>query len=127
VPDRVLIVEDEPFVREAFAARLAAEGYEVLTADNGQQALDRLQTGPLPDVILLDYAMPVMDGRAFREAQQRNPRWERIPVILVTAFLQRTFAARSLDVAAIVEKPVVWEQLEEALRRLVRKTPAATC
>jgi CheY-like chemotaxis protein len=126
VAGRVLIVEDEPVVRIACAARLAAEGYEVVTAANGRQALEQLQAGPLPDVILLDYAMPVMDGRAFREAQVSNPRWERIPVILVTAYLQRAFAARSLDVAAILEKPVVWDDLAALLQRFCPSTPAAS-
>jgi CheY-like chemotaxis protein len=117
---RVLIVEDEPDVRNAFAARLEAEGYEAIGAANGQDALEALQAGPLPDVILLDYAMPVMDGRAFLEALRRSARWARIPVILVTAYVQRAFAARSLDVAAILEKPVVWDELAPLLQRHIR-------
>jgi CheY-like chemotaxis protein len=121
VPIRVLIVEDEPDVRDAFAARLAAEGYQVVGAADGREALAQLEAGPLPDVILLDYAMPVMDGRAFLQAQLRDARWARIPVILVTAYLQREFAARSLDVAAILEKPVVWEDLVPLLERYGRK------
>jgi two-component system chemotaxis sensor kinase CheA len=125
VSRRLLIVEDDPNVREAFAARLSAEGYQIVTADDGRDALARLETGPLPDAILLDYAMPVMDGRAFREAQLADPRWARIPVILITGYLQRSFAARSLDVAAILEKPVRWEELEALLRRLCASPPAA--
>jgi len=113
---RILIVEDEPDVRDAFAARLAAEGYEVVAAANGREALRLLERGPLPDAILLDYAMPVMDGRAFRDAQLRDPRWADVPVILVTGYLQRAFASRAFDVE-ILEKPVQWEALERLLRR----------
>lgn len=110
-------MEDDPDARDALVTRLALEGYEALGAANGQRALEHLQFGRLPDVILLDYAMPVMDGRAFRQAQLRNPRWARIPVILVTGQLQKTFAARSLDVAAVLEKPVSWEDLAPLLER----------
>jgi CheY-like chemotaxis protein len=117
-----MIVEDEPDVREAFTARLTLEGYTVVGAANGRDALEYLACGPLPDVILLDYAMPVMDGRAFVQAQARNARWARIPVILITAYLQRAFAARSLDVAAILEKPVVWDDLAPLLERYGRRT-----
>ncbi len=116
---RILIVEDEPDVRDAFAARLSAEGYDVVAAANGRDALQILEQGPTPDTILLDYAMPVMDGRAFRAAQLRDPRWAEIPVILVTGYLQRAFAARSLDVE-ILEKPVQWEELARLLRRHCR-------
>ncbi len=117
VARRILIVEDEPDVREAFAVRLEAEGYEVVAAANGREALDVLERHPLPDAILLDYAMPVMDGRAFRDAQLREPRWADIPVILVTGQLQRAFAARAFDVE-ILEKPVRWEDLAAMLERL---------
>jgi CheY-like chemotaxis protein len=124
---RILIVEDEPDVRDAFAARLGAEGYEVVTAANGREALRLLERGPLPDAILLDYAMPVMDGRAFRDAQLRDPRWADVPVILVTGYLQRAFASRAFDVE-ILEKPVQWEALERLLRRYcgpeARRPPA---
>ena len=114
-----MIVDDEAQVRDAFAARLAVEGYEAVAVANGRDALVALAAGPLPDVILLDYAMPVMDGRAFRDAQLRDPRWTEIPVIVVTGYLQRAFAARSLD-AEIIEKPVQWEKLEPLLRRYCR-------
>ena len=117
----MLIVEDEPDVRDAFEARLSAEGYAVIGAANGRDALEHLAGGPLPDVILLDYAMPVMDGRAFLQAQARNKRWARIPVILITAYLQRAFAARSLDVAAILEKPIIWDELAPLLERYGRR------
>lgn len=111
------MVDDDSDTRNALAARLAVEGHDVVAAANGKEALEHLKAGPRPDVVLLDYAMPVMDGRAFREAQMREPRWASIPVILITGHLQRSFGARSLDVAAVLEKPVSWEALSELLDR----------
>jgi CheY-like chemotaxis protein len=125
VEGRILVVEDEPAVREAFLARLTAEGFETITADDGRDGLKKLRTGPLPDVILLDYAMPVMDGRAFLENKLRDERSAAIPVILITAHVQRAFASHSLDVAAILEKPVQWDELERLLRKYCKPGRAA--
>jgi len=110
-------VEDDAETRNALAVRLSVEGYDVIDAANGRDAIEELQAGPAPDVILLDYAMPVMDGRAFREAQMQEERWASIPVILITGHLQKSFAMRSLDVAAVLEKPVSWDALSELLDR----------
>jgi CheY-like chemotaxis protein len=62
----ILIVEDNPDTRETLADFLAFEGYAVRGAANGQEALTVLQKEPLPDLILLDLMMPVMDGCEFR-------------------------------------------------------------
>jgi CheY-like chemotaxis protein len=117
---RILVVDDDPDTRNALALRLSVEGHDVIAAANGSEALEQLHANPRPDVILLDYAMPVMDGRAFREAQMREPRWATIPVVLITGQLQKSFGARSLDVAAVLEKPVSWEALSRLLDRFCR-------
>jgi len=112
----VLVVDDDEVMRDALATLLSGEGYEVVTASNGREALDRLgETEPC--VILLDYAMPVMDGLAFREAQKADPRWSGIPVILITAHHLTAFAARSIDTLAILQKPLSYEALAPLLER----------
>jgi two-component system, chemotaxis family, chemotaxis protein CheY len=112
----ILIVEDQSETREALSALLTAEGYDVVCAANGQEALERLRETE-PALILLDYAMPVMDGRQFREAQKRNPRWSSIPVILLTAHKHTSFAARSIDAVAILQKPVDYDALRPLIER----------
>jgi PleD family two-component response regulator len=59
---RVLVIEDDSLVRDAMESLLEDEGYEVWSAENGQEALRWLQTDSLPDIIVLDLKMPVMDG-----------------------------------------------------------------
>ncbi len=81
----VLIVEDDPDTREMLERFLAMEGFDVRTAANGRLALEALQADNALSVILLDLMMPVMNGWQFREAQARDPRLARIPVVVVTA------------------------------------------
>jgi CheY-like chemotaxis protein len=69
----VLVVDDDRDVRESLSNLLTAEGYSVLEVDNGQKALELLECGShLPRVILLDLAMPVIDGRQFLELPRRG-------------------------------------------------------
>jgi CheY-like chemotaxis protein len=82
----VLIVEDDEQVRDAIAQALQDEGYTVSIAANGREALDALGTGRTePRLILLDLAMPVMDGWEFLRERERQPRLAGIPVCAVTA------------------------------------------
>jgi len=81
----ILVVEDEPDIRELMVAILEGEGYYVSTASNGAQALTHLQTGPRPCIILLDLMMPVMDGWTFCQEKGKDPALEAIPVVVVSA------------------------------------------
>jgi CheY-like chemotaxis protein len=113
----VLVVDDDQPTREALAELLTTEGYAVMTAGNGQEALERLREVQ-PGVILLDYAMPVMDGRAFREAQKTDPRSADIPVILLTAHHLTAFAERSINALAVLQKPIDFDALDPLLERV---------
>lgn len=115
---RILLVEDDPALRAALAEALEERGYEVHTAGNGRQALDSLDHAPVPSAILLDLAMPVMDGWAFRTAQQRDPRLAHIPTIVLSASLHAE--GRRFDgpaPAAAFAKPFDLNRLLDALRR----------
>src|SRR5262245_57222498 len=82
----ILVVDDQPEIRSMFTALFEDEGYTVVCAANGREALDYLhQTTDLPGVILLDLAMPVMTGWEFVQEQQCDPALAPIPVILITA------------------------------------------
>jgi CheY-like chemotaxis protein len=81
-----LIVEDDERIRESLKELLEEHGYEVVCAEHGAHALELLRDAVLPPVlILLDIAMPVMDGLAFRAAQLADPTLAAIPVVVMTA------------------------------------------
>lgn len=79
----VLIIEDDPILQEMYATKLSIDGYEVVTASNGQEGLDKFKQTP-PTVILLDLAMPVMNGLEFMKHLRAMPEGEFTPVIVFT-------------------------------------------
>ncbi len=110
----VMIVDDDPDIRDAFCAILEVEGYEVICVDNGQAALDHLVTGgETPCVIFLDLMMPVMDGWEFRTRQKKLHHYADIPVVVVTAAGRDR--SSTIDAAEILEKPVSYEQIMRAI------------
>lgn len=84
----ILIVDDDADIRTTVAEILRDEGYQVTTAGNGREALELLtaKDAALPNLILLDMMMPIMDGTAFRREQVKNRALASIPVITFTAF-----------------------------------------
>ncbi len=114
----VLLVEDDPLTRGAMRMVLEWEGYRVSCAANGQEALDLLHKGERPALILLDIGMPVLDGRQFREEQEKDPALAQIPVIVVSG----TAVAATVDAAAHVQKPFLPAELLEAIRETERRS-----
>jgi len=101
---QILIVEDDDGIREALRLTLELEGYEVLTAANGQLGLDALKEIKTPCLILLDLMMPVMDGWTFAEALGKDMALAAIPVIVVTAVAD---SAKGVTRAReVIKKPV---------------------
>jgi CheY-like chemotaxis protein len=117
----ILLVEDCPIVQGAMRMVLEWEGYRVLSAANGQEALDLLRGGARPALILLDVAMPVLDGRAFRKEQKADPDLAGIPVVVVSG----VEAAASIDAAGHVQKPFLPDELLGAIRQAERANPSA--
>ncbi len=105
-PLRVLVVEDDPDIRDALVLVLEGEHYDVAAARDGAEGL-RLAHQHHPDVITLDLMMPVMDGWSFRKIQQHDPALSEIPVVVVTAFAARD----QIDAAAFVRKPCDCDEL----------------
>jgi two-component system, chemotaxis family, chemotaxis protein CheY len=104
-PKRVLLAEDDQLIAVVLEDALGDEGYEVRRVTNGRQALELL-TGWVPDVILLDLMMPVMDGWTFRTAQQQLPgAASQVPVVVVTGTRDAAYQARALSAAAVIMKP----------------------
>src|SRR5262245_37439028 len=108
----ILVIEDDNRAREALAIILRYGGYRVAEAANGLQALEWLKaTERLPDLILLDLMMPVMDGWQFHRALTRERAWLRIPVVLCTACGDGPVHADALGTAGCIDKPVDPEEL----------------
>jgi CheY-like chemotaxis protein len=112
----VLVVDDDDDLRDSFRDVLEDEGYQVLTACNGYEALRTLHSEPPPAVILLDLMMPVMNGWQFRNAQKLYPRLASIPVVIVTAGLHGDTATHDLAAHRCLKKPVSVEDLLEAVQ-----------
>jgi CheY-like chemotaxis protein len=113
----VLVVEDDERTREALTHLLRLQGYAACGAADGHEALDVLRRGPLPDCILLDLAMPRLDGRLFMVRQKRHPRWSAIPVELLSGSPRLAEEAALLGAADYLQKPVEPHALLEALRK----------
>ncbi|MDQ3256523.1 MAG: response regulator transcription factor [Acidobacteriota bacterium] len=109
---RLLVVDDEAKLLRAVAMCLRSEGYEVVTARSGAEALVRL-TEAIPDLILTDIRMPGMDGHALARSLRANPRTDLIPVIFLTAKDTREdrIAGFRTGVDAYVTKPFDTEEM----------------
>jgi two-component system, chemotaxis family, chemotaxis protein CheY len=101
----VLVVEDNDDNREILGTLLEVEGYGVTYAVDGRDALDQLERGLRPCLILLDVSMPRMNGIEFRRAQVSDERFSEIPVILFSAVHEITWLYPALD-APLCRKPV---------------------
>jgi two-component system response regulator MprA len=115
----VLVVEDDADTRNNLADILIEEGCEVDVAANGQEALEQVKAG-LPDVILLDLNMPVMDGWAFREALRNLDQADRARIIVLTADFQSREKARRLGARACLTKPFELDDLLDTLGHVAR-------
>jgi CheY-like chemotaxis protein len=114
---RILVVEDEEGLRLLYKEELEAEGYEVLTAQNGREAIQKLEEEP--DLIILDIVMPVMDGM---EALGRIVGKERkIPIILNTSYpgYRQDFLSWAAD--AYVTKSIDLGELKDKIKELLEK------
>ena len=115
---RLLIIEDDPDIRESLGELLAAEGFDVALADNGRAALDHLAgCENLPQIILLDLMMPIMSGEQFRLAQLADDRIKGIPVVIMSAARELAETGERLQVAAVLKKPLGIDPLIASLRK----------
>jgi CheY-like chemotaxis protein len=114
----ILLVDDDAAAARVLARRLEAEGFAVAWAGDGYEALCLLRRGFRPALILLELAMPRLDGWVFRERQLRDPSLSPIPVILLSAETNLSQHAASLRADGCFLKPVEPEVLLEAIRLL---------
>ncbi|MEP6653020.1 MAG: response regulator [Myxococcales bacterium] len=108
----ILLVEDDRDVREALAEVLEQEGYLVLVARNGQDAVQHLKRArQMPAAILLDLMMPVMDGWEFWSIQRSTADWCEIPVVIVSADADAAERAHTRRALACLRKPIDIDEL----------------
>ncbi len=81
----ILVVDDEVSYRLLMKSLLVDEGYEVLLAEDGEEALEKLEETPI-DLIISDIYMPVMDGFKLHRAIRGIPKWEKMPILFVSAY-----------------------------------------
>ncbi|HWE29697.1 MAG TPA: response regulator [Polyangia bacterium] len=108
-------MDDDPGIRESLADLLHDEGYVVMTAVNGQDALTRLRaSGSRPCVILLDLMMPVMSGPEFYDEMRSDPGLADIPVVVISADGNAKLKAQSMG-GELIPKPVRFETVLHAV------------
>ncbi len=107
---RVLVVDDEPMVRDTLGQMLSDEGYVVDLAIDGESALDRVHAAR-PDAILLDLMMPGMNGRQFLQTLRDDPSYEKVPVLVMTAVHGLEVNLATFGASEVVEKPFDADEL----------------
>jgi two-component system cell cycle sensor histidine kinase/response regulator CckA len=114
----ILLVEDEEMVRAVAERALTRQGYTVLTAENGEAALEVLARGEKPDLLISDVVMPSMDGPTMvRHARERYPD---LPILFMSGYAEEQLRKSiDLDNVAFLPKPFSVQQLAEAARDLL--------
>jgi CheY-like chemotaxis protein len=121
----ILIVDDDAGIRQLLLLFLEHKGYTAKSVANGLEALNQLQSDqPLPNLILLDLMMPIMDGAAFRQAQQSDPRIAAIPVVVLSAAENIDAQAPLLTANAYVPKPIEFDSLLQIVEQFCQPSRA---
>jgi len=129
MPEKILLVDDDPDILDALTMILESRGYQVVTARDGVEGLANLKAEN-PDLFILDLLMPKMDGFAVCKELQ-DPRWSKfkdIPILILTSVREEASRRRyeletglELDVDDYVEKPVSPDILLERVGKLIKK------
>jgi CheY-like chemotaxis protein len=118
VPAYILLVDDDDDTSDILRFFLEREGYDVVTAREGGEALRVMTERGEPNLILLDLAMPGMDGFGVMDALARHPRWVGTPVVVLTASWEVSAAdVQALGADGMLRKPVKPDELLAAVER----------
>jgi two-component system OmpR family response regulator len=120
LPWRVLVVDDDDSIRGTLAEAFELEGYQVVCAANGAEALDSVRQGP-PHAIVLDLMMSVMNGWEFLERCRADALCRDTPVVVMSAYRKLPEQAASLGVRGCIAKPFDLDVLLGAVERVVRR------
>ncbi len=120
---KILVVEDDSFLLQMYATKLATENFKVLTAINGQDAL-RVAEEKKPDLILLDLNLPEVDGFTVLEELKTQPDTKDIPVVVLTNFAQKEDIDRCLKLGAVdylIKAHFVPSEVVEKIKKILKK------
>lgn len=112
----VLVVEDDLLLQNSLRDVLEFEGYQVVTANNGLEALKVLAGNGRPGLILLDLMMPVMDGWEFLDKRGREGTLGEVPIVVFTAAGEKKL--KDIEAAAVIRKPIDLDVLLDHVKRL---------
>jgi diguanylate cyclase (GGDEF)-like protein len=120
---RILIVDDDPDILDVLQLTLPQEEYEVIQAQNGEQALERVYERP-PDLVILDYIMPKIDGRSVCKKLKKDVLLRHLPVIMLTGKGEIKDKVEGLDAGAddYIVKPFEPEELLARIRMILRRS-----
>jgi DNA-binding response OmpR family regulator len=113
----IVIVDDEFDLADVLAATLSDIGFRVLNATNGKQGLEVMAEQP-PDLVILDYMMPLLDGAGVLKAMRADPKLAAVPVIMISVVPESVVRARCPGYAAFLRKPFDFETLLNAVERV---------
>jgi DNA-binding response OmpR family regulator len=129
MPEKILVVDDDPDMRDAITIILESQGYEIVTAQDGVEGLANLKA-ERPDLMMLDLLMPKMDGFAVLKELQ-DARWAKyrdIPILILSSVREEASRRRyeletalTLEVDDYVEKPIAPDVLLERVEKLLKK------
>jgi CheY-like chemotaxis protein len=122
--NRVLVVDDEPTIRELVAEALREAGYWVETAAHGAGALQLMHGDQPPQAIVLDLMMPRLDGTGFVELMRLNPHLAAVPIVLVTAAYGAAQAAERIGARVCITKPFELDHLVDAVGTIIAERQA---
>ncbi len=122
---KILVIDDEPNIVQTLQDRLEMNDYKVVTAGNGKEGLEQA-VQEMPDIILLDVIMPIMDGHEMLEALRKKPECQNISVIMLTARSQTQDIARAnaCGIDDYIVKPFDLSELLEKIERVVQTRTA---
>jgi CheY-like chemotaxis protein len=118
-PSTIILVDDDTDTREQLTELLEDQGYRVMTAQNGADALEKLMQAALPHLIILDLNMPGLNGAEFAHRLLHNPTFGRVPVLVVSGSATGRQQAALLGADAFLEKPLRCDILLEHVSHLV--------
>ncbi|AQT68908.1 Transcriptional regulatory protein YycF [Anaerohalosphaera lusitana] len=123
---KALVVDDEIHIVQVVAIKLRNNGFEVMTADNGQKALDVAKDFQ-PDIVVTDYQMPFMDGVELIESLRQNEDTKQTPVIMLTArgFAIEDERREKLQISDFLSKPFSPRQLLASVEQALGETVKA--
>jgi len=119
--DRVLIVEDNEHAAYLLRTLLERAGYRVVVSPDGRDALEKLASMEPVDVVMLDLMLPYVSGYQVLIEARQNPKWQRVPIVVVTARTLEMDAVRALETGAndFIRKPFSPEELLARVRRAI--------